>query len=479
MNFSIVRYLLGWILIFQAAFMLVPCAAALCYLESAGLGFLAVAAALAVIGLLLTVKKPKNKSFYAREGFVVVALGWILLSLTGAIPFTVTGAIPHFIDAVFETASGFTTTGASILADVEVLPRCMLMWRSFTHWVGGMGVLVFMMAILPMVGGQTIYLLRAESPGPNVGKLVPRLKNTAIYLYFIYIILTLLEIVLLILSGMSVFDSIALSFGTAGTGGFSTLNSSIASYTALQQGIITVFMILFGVNFNVYFLLLMRKPKEALKNEEVRCYFIVIAVAVLLITANVRHLFSSLGEAFRHSAFQVGSIVTTTGYATTDFDLWPDFSKAILVLLMFFGACAGSTGGGIKVSRIMVAVKAVGKELYRFIHPHNVRVLRLEGKKVEHETLRTINIFIFTYLMVFTGSVLLVALDDFDLVTTFTSVAATLNNIGPGLGMVGPTGNYASFSVLSKCVLIFDMLTGRLELFPMILLFVPTTWKRQ
>lgn len=458
--------------------MLLPCVTALIYREPAGVDFFIVALVLLAAGVLCTVRKPANKSFYAREGFVVVALGWILLSITGAIPFRISGEIPHFIDAMFETVSGFTTTGASILNDVESLSRCMLMWRSFTHWIGGMGVLVFMMAILPLAGGQNIYLLRAESPGPTVGKLVPRMKDTASLLYIIYISMTVLEMILLIISGMKVFDSITLSFGTAGTGGFSVLNSGLSSYTMLQQGIITVFMIMFGVNFNVYFLLLTRKTKLALKNEEVCWYFIIIAAAVTIITVNIKGMFPSVGTAFHHSAFQVASIITTTGYATVDFNLWPDLSRSVLVLLMFIGACAGSTGGGIKVSRIILSVKSVGKELFRFIHPRNVRVLKLDGKKVEHETMRTINTFLFAYMMVFTASVLIIALDDFDMVTSFTSVAATLNNIGPGLSTIGPMGNFSSFSILSKCVLMFDMLTGRLELFPMLLLLVPSTWKR-
>ncbi len=457
--------------------MLLPCATAIIYGERAGLNFAFVALCLAAAGVAMTVKRPANKVFYAREGFIIVSVAWLLLSVTGALPFVISGEIPHFIDAMFETASGFTTTGASILTDVEALSKCMLMWRSFTHWIGGMGVLVFMLAILPMAGGQNIHILRAESPGPKVGKLVPKMRDTAKYLYIIYIVMTLAEILLLVICGMPVFDSITLSFGTAGTGGFAVLNSGLASYTTLQQAVITVFMILFGVNFNVYFLLVMRKPKEALKSEEVRCYIIIILTATALIALNIRHLFSGMGMAVHQAAFQVGSIMTTTGFSTTDFNMWPTFSKTILVILMFIGACAGSTGGGIKVARILISVKSVAKELFRFIHPRNIKTLTVDRKKVEHETVRNVNIFLFAYAMVFVVSMLIISLDNFSTETTFTSVAATLNNIGPGLGVVGPVSNYSSFSLLSKCVFIFDMLTGRLELFPMLLLFVPATWR--
>lgn len=479
MNHAMVRYLIGWMLGVEAVFLLLPMLAALVYGEAVVLTYLSAVLLCAACCWLLCHRKPANTRFYAREGFVTVACCWIVLALTGALPFLFSGEIPSYIDALFETVSGFTTTGATILTDVEALSHASLLWRSLTHWVGGMGVLVFMLAIVPMAGGQSIHLLRAESPGPAVSKLVPRLRGTATILYGIYLVMTVAEILLLLATGMPVFDSITIAFGTAGTGGFAILNSGLASYTVLQQGIVTVFMILFGINFNVYFLLLIRRrPKEALKSEEMRWYLIIIAAAIGLITLNVRGLFSSWWEAFHHTAFQVASIITTTGFSTSDFNLWPGFSRTILVLLMFVGACAGSTGGGIKVSRIVVAVKAVAKELARFIHPRNVRMLKLEGKKVEHETLRTINIFLTAYFLLFALSTLLISLDNFDLITSFTSVAATLNNIGPGLEIVGPMSNFSAFSGLSKCVLMFDMLAGRLELFPMLLLFVPATWKR-
>ena len=479
MNFRMVFYLLGWILNMEAVFMALPCVTALVYGEKSGFYFLITAIIVAIIGVLLTIKKPVNRTLHAREGFAIVSLGWILMSIVGAMPFFVSGEIPGFEDALFETISGFTTTGASILSNVDGLSKCMLMWRSFSHWIGGMGVLVFMLAILPMVGGQSMHILRAESPGPIVSKIVPKMRDSAALLYIIYIVMTIVEILLLVVTKMPVFDAITLSFGTAGTGGFAVRSNGMADYTAVHHTIITVFMILFGVNFNVYFLMIARKPKDILKNEEVRWYFIVIVAAILGITLSVHGMFDNWLEAFRHAAFQVASIITTTGYATVDFNLWPMFAKLVLVFLMFIGACAGSTGGGIKVSRILISAKAVKKELYRLIHPRNVKVLKLDGKKVEHETMRSINVFLFAYAIVFVTSLFMVSLDNFEFSGTFTAVAATLNNIGPGLGQVGPMSNFSEFSVLSKCVLMFDMLAGRLEIFPMLLLLVPATWKRQ
>lgn len=463
----------------EAVFMALPCVTALVYGEKSGFYFLITAIIVAIIGVLLTIKKPVNRTLHAREGFAIVSLGWILMSIVGAMPFFVSGEIPGFEDALFETISGFTTTGASILTNVDGLSKCMLMWRSFSHWIGGMGVLVFMLAILPMVGGQSMHILRAESPGPIVSKIVPKMRDSAALLYIIYIVMTIVEILLLVATKMPVFDAITLSFGTAGTGGFAVRSNGMADYTAVHHTIITVFMILFGVNFNVYFLMIARKPKDILKNEEVRWYFIVIVAAILGITLSIHGMFDNWLEVFRHAAFQVASIITTTGYATVDFNLWPMFAKLVLVFLMFIGACAGSTGGGIKVSRILISAKAVKKELYRLIHPRNVKVLKLDGKKVEHETMRSINVFLFAYAIVFVTSLFVVSLDNFEFSGTFTAVAATLNNIGPGLGQVGPMSNFSEFSVLSKCVLMFDMLAGRLEIFPMLLLLVPATWKRQ
>ncbi len=482
MNFRMVFYLLGWILNMESLLLAVPMITALVCRELSGLSFLWIALGCAFIGFLLTVKKPKNRTFYAREGFVTVAIGWILMSIVGALPFVISGEIPNFVDALFEMISGFTTTGASILTDVDALSRCMIMWRSFSHWVGGMGVLVFMLAILPMVGGgQNIHLLRAESPGPIVSKIVPKMRDSAALLYIIYIVMTVVEILLLVVTKMPLFDAITLSFGTAGTGGFTVRSSGMADYTAVHHTIITIFMILFGVNFNIYFLMIARKPKEILKNEEVRWYFIIIVAAILGITLSIHSAgfeYSWL-EAFRHAAFQVASIITTTGYATVDFNLWPLFSQAVLVFLMFIGACAGSTGGGMKVSRFVVSAKAVKKEFYRLLHPRNVRVIKLDGKKIDNETVRNINVYFFAYSLVFVTSFLLLSLDKLNFAETFTSVTTAINNIGPALGSVGPYSNFSALSPLSKCVMMFDMLAGRLEIFPMLLLLVPATWKRQ
>lgn len=479
MNIGIVFYFLGWVLGIEGILMILPCVVALIYQEPSGFYFLGVALFCGISGWLLAHKKLKSTVFYAKEGFVAVSLIWIVLSFFGALPFFLSGEIPLLEDALFEVISGFTTTGASVLSDVEALSRCMLMWRSFTHWIGGMGVLVFILAVLPLAGGYNIHIMRAESPGPSVGKLVPRVRTTAKILYLIYLFITVVQIILLLFTGMPLFDSMAMSFGTAGTGGFGIVNSSCGDYTALQQWIFTIFMILFGVNFNVYYLFLIRKPKDALRCEEMRGYLGIILVSTLLITWNIRGMFPNILTALRHAAFQVGSIITTTGYSTTDFDLWPGFSKTILVSLMFIGACAGSTGGGIKVSRIAIAVKTVNKELSSLIHPRNVKVLKYEGKPIEHTVLRSINTYLVAYILIFVVSLLLISLDNFDLTTNFTAIAATLNNIGPGLEKVGPTCNFGIFSPFNKYILMFDMLAGRLELFPMLLLFSPRTWMRE
>ncbi|MGL6218890.1 MAG: TrkH family potassium uptake protein, partial [Lacrimispora sphenoides] len=451
---------------------------ALIYSETSGYWFLAVMAVCGGIGIILTRKKPENMVFFAKEGFVTVALSWIVLSFFGAMPFYLSGEIPRFEDAMFEVISGFTTTGSSILTDVESLSQCMIMWRSFTHWIGGMGVLVFILSLLPLSGGYNMYIMKAESPGPSVGKLVPRVRSTAKILYTIYLFMTVLQIILLLIGGMPLFDSLAISFGTAGTGGFGIKNSSMAFYDSYYlQGVVTVFMILFGINFNVYHLLLTRHPKEAFRCEEARAYLGIIAASVLFITFNIRGSFGSLFSAFHHAAFQVASIITTTGYSTVDFDLWPEFSKGILVALMFIGACAGSTGGGFKVSRVVILLKAVKKELGSLIHPRSVKVLKLDGKPIEHNVLRSINTFLGAYIVIFTFSVLIVSLDNFDFATNFTAVAATFNNIGPGLAGAGPLQNFSKFSALSKYVMMFDMLAGRLEVFPLLLIFAPSTWK--
>lgn len=478
MNYSIIVYILGWILNFQAAFMVLPCAVAILYQEQAGWSFLSSIMICIIIGIPLVIRKPKNQVFYAAEGFVTTAFSWIVLSITGALPFLISGAIVSPVDAIFETVSGFTTTGASILTDVEVLPKSILFWRSFTHWIGGMGVLVFILTLLPLTGGYHMNLMKAESPGPSVSRLVPRVQSTAKILYGIYIGMTIVEIALLLLGRMSLFDSLTISFGTAGTGGFGIKNDSMAGYSPYLQNVVTIFMILFGVNFNVYFLLLCGRIWQGLKCEELKCYLGIIAGSILLITLNTQSSHKSFGDAFHHAAFQVASIITTTGYATENFDLWPQASKTILVMLMFVGACAGSTGGGIKVSRVLILAKTVKKEIQQFLHPRAIGKVKMDGKVVEHETVRCINVFLAAYMLIFAGSVLLLAFDNRDFVTNFTAVAATFNNIGPGLGLVGPSQNFSLFSGWVKVVLIFDMLAGRLELFPLLLLFAKDTWKK-
>lgn len=478
MNYLIVKSIIGRVLYFEAAFMLLPCITSLIYQEYSGWSFVFTALLCVLIGAILTRKKPTNSIFYVKEGFVTVALSWIILSFMGGLPFLFSGVISNPVDALFETVSGFTTTGASILKDVEVLPHCMLIWRSFTHWIGGMGVLVFLLSFMEMHGGSHMNLMKAESPGPSVSKLRPTVKSTAKILYVIYIVLTIVEILLLLAGGMPLFDSLTTSFGTAGTGGFGIKNDSIGGYSSYIQIVVTIFMILFGINFNAYFLIWCRKFAQAFHMEEVRYYLGIIFASIAFITLNISHLYSSIGEALRHAAFQVGSIITTTGYATTDFNLWPQTSRTILVLLMFIGACAGSTGGGIKVSRFIILIKTIKKELHTLLHPRCVRKLKLDGHTLEHEVVRSTNVFLIAYVLVFAFSILLISFDGFDMVTNFTSISAALNNIGPGLELVGPTQNFSIFSNGAKLVLIFDMLAGRLELFPMLLLFVRDTWKR-
>lgn len=479
MNYAMIRYIIGWILNFEAAFMSPSFVVGLIYREKSAWAIFATMLLCLVIGVpMVLLKRPKQAVFYAKDGFVSVGLSWVVLSVMGALPFVISGSIPHPVDALFETVSGFTTTGSSILSDVEALPKCMLFWRSFTHWVGGMGVLVFMLTILPMSGGYHMNLMRAESPGPSVERFVPTVKSTAKILYGIYICLSLLELLLLLVGKMPIFDALTLTFGTAGTGGFGIKNDSIGSYTTYQQTVITIFMILFGVNFNVYFLFLLKKIRQGLKNEELRAYLGIILGAILLITVNIAGKFGNPFLAFHHAAFQVGSIITTTGYSTVDFDTWPTFSKTVLVLLMFIGASAGSTGGGIKVSRIVILAKSVKKELKQYLHPHSISKIKMDGKPVEHEVVRSINVFLIAYLLIYAVSMLIVSLDNFDFTTTFTSVAATINNIGPGLDLVGPAANFGILSVPSKLVLVFDMLAGRLEIFPLLLLFVPDTWRK-
>ncbi|MQN01037.1 MAG: TrkH family potassium uptake protein [Lachnospiraceae bacterium] len=477
MNQSIIKYVIGKVMTIVGALMLLPIVTGIIYQEKEAFAYVIVGAASFLAGQLLSRKKPKNTMFYLKEGCVVTALTWILISIIGAIPFVLTGEIPNFIDAMFETSSGFTTTGSSILKNVEALSHTSLIWRSFTHWVGGMGVLVFLLAVIPMSGGSNINLMKAESPGPSVGKLAPKIRNSASILYKIYLGMTVLEIVLLLIAKMPLFDTLCISFGSAGTGGFGVRNDSCGSYTGLQQWITGIFCALFGVNFNFYYYILDREPKKSFKMEEVRTYFCIIFASTFLIFFNILPRFNTVESALRASFFQVSSIITTTGFSSVDFNLWPSFSKVILVALMFVGACAGSTGGGYKVSRLVIAIKTVIKEANSYIHPKSVKKIKMDGECVEHDVLRSINVYTITYLVIFVVSVLLVSIEGKDLVTTFTAVAATYNNIGPGLAAVGPSANFADLSYFSKIVLIFDMLSGRLELFPMLILFHPAVLK--
>ena len=472
-----IRYILGYILKTEAILLLLPCAIAGIYGETEGFSYWITALLCGMCGFLISSRKPKNTVFYLKEGCIATSLGWIFLSFFGCLPFLFTGEISSFTDALFETVSGFTTTGASILSNVEALSHCSLFWRSFTHWIGGMGVLVFLLAIIPLSGGSHFNLMRAESPGPSVGKLVPKVKYTARILYLIYFALTLLEILLLVVGHMPLFEAVNTSFGTAGTGGFGMKNDSMASYSPYLQWVVTIFMILFGVNFNAYYLLLFRKIKKVLHMEEVRYYLLIILIAIAIIFTNILNTSAGVFDALTHASFQVASIITTTGFSTVDFNLWSQTCKSVLVLLMFIGACAGSTGGGIKVSRFVILIKTIAKELNSYIHPKSIKKIEFEKKPVEHEVVRAVNVYFITFMIVFAASVFAISFEGKDLITNFTAVAATINNIGPGLEMVGPSQNFSIFFPFSKYVLIFDMLAGRLELFPLLLLFHPTLWK--
>ena len=479
MNYSMISYIIGWILSVEAALMVPSILVGLIYRESTVNALVVSAVLCLVFGILLTRKKPENKAFYAREGGVIVALCWVIMSVMGALPFILSGEISNPVDALFETVSGFTTTGASILSNPEGMTHCIMFWRCFTHWVGGMGVLVFLLCLLPMTGsGYNMNLMKAESPGPSVGKLVPKVQSTAKLLYGLYFALSILQLILLLLGGMPLFDSLCTVFGTAGTGGFGIKNDSFGSYSTYLQAVVTVFMILFGINFNVYFLFYMKKPKDAFKCEEARWYLGIIAVSTLIITFFIRDYYPNIFQSFHHAAFQVGSIITTTGFATADFNLWPTVPKNLLVALMFCGACAGSTGGGMKVSRILLLFRTMINEVHSNLRPNSVKRVYFEGKPVDKEILRSVSVFLATYFFIFSISLLLIGIDNFDLTTNFTAVAATFNNIGPGLELVGPTQNFSIYSNFSKIILIFDMLAGRLELYPMLILFSRNTWRK-
>ncbi len=476
MNYRMLWYLLSVLLLIEAALMLIPMAVALIYGESA-LPFLITVGILAAISLPGVIQKPKNTKIYAREGFVCVALSWLLMSAFGALPFVLDGAIPNYVDAFFETCSGFSTTGASILTRIEGLHYGVLFWRSFTHWIGGMGVLVFMLAIIPQ-SDSAIYLMRAEVPGPTKGKLVPKLRQTALILYAIYIVITLAEIIALLIAGLPLYDALVSTFGTAGTGGFSVKNASIAGYNnPAAEWIIATFMLIFGINFNLFFLVLIGKWRDALKSEELRVYLALAFSAVVIIAIQTYESIAGFEKCVRDAFFQVSSIISTSGFSTVDFNKWPGLSKTVLVLLMFIGSCAGSTAGGIKISRLIIVVKNAVREVRHMIHPRSVNAVRLDREPVSEETVKSSTNYMGIYLGVMIISVLFVSIDGFDFESNFTGVLACLNNIGPGLGAVGPAGNYASYSLFSKIVLSFDMLLGRLELMPMIILFSPSTWR--
>ena len=480
MNKRSIIYILGWVLIVDAVAMQIGTITSLIYGEKEAWYFVLTGVVSAILGVLaIKVKKPKNMVLYQKAGFASTALSWILLSLVGCMPFWLSGEIPSFIDAFYETVSGITTTGATILNDVEALSKGMLMWRSFLHWLGGMGVIVFLLAIIPKLGGQqNIFLMKAESPGPIIGKAVPRMRNYATMLYGIYIILTALEFILLLFGGLNVFEAINTSFSTAGTGGFGIYNSNAAAFDSYYvQTVIAVFMLLFGINFSVYLCLIARKFNQSLKFEELWIYLGIVAVSTAIIAFNISSIYKPY-DAFHQSFFYVSSIISTTGFGLTDVNKWPELSKTVIIILTFIGASAGSTGGGFKISRIILLFKEVRKEFSLLVHPRNVKLVKMDGKAVNHDIMRTTSMYLVLYIGVFAISFLLVSIDNMDFTTSFTAVAANLNNTGPGLGAVGPVGNYADFSILSKIVFIFDMLAGRLEIYPLLLLFAPSAWKK-
>ena len=481
MNYRMIAYVLGNMMKYEALMMVLSLIVAIIYKEYSVLwAFLLPMAILLIIGLGLSYKMPKDRSFHAREGFVTVALSWIVVSAFGALPFWLDGSIPSYVSSFFETVSGFTTTGATILTDVEALPLSLLFWRAFTHWVGGMGILVFVLTILPRSGGSSIYLMKAEMPGTTVEKLVSKVRPTVRILYGIYLGLTIIMIVLLVLAGMPLFDSIINTMSTAGTGGFSLYNTSIAHYdSALIDGIITVFMLVFSINFNLYFLIIIGKARSAIKSEDLRWFLIIVAAAMLLITLDIRGLYDGdFLTSFRYAAFTVSSVISTTGFATADFNLWPSFSKTLILLLMFIGACAGSTGGGIKVSRWIILFKSAISELKKMARPRQVTTLKFEGKPLAAQTEKSVYTYLVIYAFIVVVAVVLLSLEPFDFLTDFSAVATCINNVGPGLNLVGPVENFSIYSPFSQIVLSFCMLAGRLEVFQLLMLFTPFTWKK-
>lgn len=484
MNVKMLSRIIGLTVLLTAAFMAVPLLLALVDGEPNNVAAYGVTMGLmAVFGLALFLfSRNGDRTFYAQEGFAATGLSWVVMSLFGALPFCIGGEIPHYIDALFEIISGFTTTGASILSDVEALSRCNIYWRSFSHWLGGMGMLVFLLAVVPEArksAGSGMYLMRAESPGPSVGKLTPHLRQTAMILYGMYFLLTLLCVGFLLLGGMPVFDSFCIAFGTAGTGGFSIRNSGMADYSAYLQSVVTIFMFLFGVNFSLYFLLLIRQFKSVFKNEELRLYVGIAAGSILLITVNITGMYGSVREALHHAAFQVSSIMTTTGYASVDFEQWPAFSKAVLFALMFVGACAGSTAGGLKVSRVLLLLKSIRRTVRKALHPRRVQSVRMDGHVIDEETSNNVNAYLAVYCVILLLSFVVISVDGYSIGTNISAVAACFNNVGPGFELVGATGNYGHYSDFSKLVLSADMLLGRLEIFPLLVLFSPDTWSRK
>lgn len=480
MNKRVILYILGWVLIIEGLAMQISMGVGIWYGEQSYIYFLVIGLALIVLGLPIVLNKPKNFNMYRREGFASTALSWIVLSLAGCLPFYFSDAIPSFIDAFFETVSGFTTTGATILTNIETLDNCMLFWRSFSHWLGGMGVIVFLLAIIPKLGGtQNINLMKAESTGPDVGKAVPNLRNYAMILYSIYIGLTVLEIILLMCGGMYFFDAATTAFSTAGTGGFSLYNDSMGYFDSYYlQTVVAVFMMLFGVNFSVYILILARKFKKAFSFSEFWVYLGIIAAATVAIAIDVLKLYGNFHDALHQSFFYVTSIMSTTGFAIDNTDTWPQFSKTIIIILTCIGACAGSTGGGFKLSRIMILFKEVKKEFMLIIHPHSVHTIKIDGRKISHQTTRSVSVYLVIYIVIAVLSVLIISLDGQDFTTNVTSVLAILNNVGPGFAKVGAAGNYSFFSIPSKIIFCFDMIAGRLELYPLLLVFSPMAWKK-
>lgn len=480
MNRRMVLSMVGKVVLFEAALMLPALITSIIYKESCVTAIAASMGICLAVGALLTVVfKPSSNVIFAKEGFVIVALCWIALSALGALPFYLSREIPSYIDAFFETASGFTTTGASILTDVEAMSRGLLFWRSFTHWVGGMGVLVFVMAVVNSLSDRSIHILRAESPGPVVGKLVPKMKQTTRILYIIYIVLTVINIIFLLIGGMPLFESIVHAVGTAGTGGFGTKADSFGSYSPYLQWVTAIFMFIFGVNFNIYYLVLMRKFKTILKSTELKFYLGVIAVSIFVVWINVRPLFGTAGEALRHTAFQVATVMSTTGYATTDFNLWPSFAKTVLLLLMLMGACAGSTAGGLKCARVVILIKKIRREIKKLLHPRSVSTMRYEGKSMENQIVSSTSSYLVVYIIILCVCFVVVSLDGFDMETNLSATVACFNNIGPAFGAAGPASNYAAFSPISKIALSFAMLFGRLEIYPMLIALSPSTWSKK